>query len=115
MERQTPRVRSVRLTMGGPFGFVVSKKDGALAEREEPGSQIGCGDTESVSVVTECPIIELRKLTDATLDAGADGSGPENTLLAELQVAIAPLSQEPLDFFIRGAGKEKDFVKVALP
>ena len=66
-----------------------------------------------MGMVAECPIIEFSKLTDATLDAGADGGRPENTLLSELQAAVAPLSQEALDFFIRGAGKEKDFVKVA--
>src|ERR1700687_5659263 len=115
MERQAPRVRGVRLFLGGLVGLAVGKKYGALAEREESGSQIGSGYPESVGMVTERPVVELCKLTDATLDAGPDGGGPENTVLAELQVAIAPLRQEPADFFIRGAGEEKDVVEVALP
>jgi len=115
MEWQTPRLRRIRLILGGLAGLAVDKKYGALAEREESGSQIGSGDPESVGMVTERPVVELRKLTDATLDAGPDGGGPENAVLTELQVAIAPLCQEPTDFFIRGAGKEKDVVKVALP
>jgi len=115
MEWQTPRLRSVRLIPGSLVGLAVGKKYGALTEREESGSQIGSGDSESVGMVTERPVVELRKLTDATLDARADGGGPENTVLAELQVAIPSLCQEPPDFFIRGAGKEKDIVKVALP
>ena len=65
-------------------------------------------------MVTECPVVKLRKLTDAVLDARADGSGPENAVLAELQFATASLCQEPLHL-IRGASKEKDIVKVALP
>ncbi len=66
-------------------------------------------------MVTERPVVELRKLTDAALDAGADGSGPKNAMLAELQVPTVALRQELLDLFIRGASKEKDIVKVALP
>src|ERR1700682_3659428 len=115
MERQAPRGRGVRLLLGCLVGVSVGKKYGALAEREESGIQIGSGYPESVGMVTERPVVELRKLTDATLHAGPDGGGPENTVLAELQVAIAPLRQEPADFFIRGAGEEKDVVKVALP
>ncbi len=65
-------------------------------------------------MVTECPVVKLRKLTDAALDAWADGGGPENAVLAELQVATASLCQEFLHLFIRGASKEKDVVKVAL-
>ena len=66
-------------------------------------------------MVTECPVVKLRKLTDAALDAGADGSGPENAVLAELQFATSSLCQEILHLLIRGASKEKDIVKVALP
>ena len=36
-------------------------------------------------------------------------------MLAELQVATAPLCQERLHIFIRGTSEEKEFVKVALP
>src|SRR5258708_13391039 len=65
-------------------------------------------------MVPECRVEKLGKLTDAVLDARADGSGPENAVLAELQFATASLCQEPLHL-IRGASKEKDIVKVALP
>ena len=33
---------------------------------------------------------------------------------AELQAKISPRREEPLDFFIGGAGEEKDVVKIAL-
>jgi len=82
---------------------------------KSPAAKSGEAIPRVWGVVTERPVVELRKIADATLDAGADGGGPENAVLAELQVAIAPLSQEPPDFFIRGAGKEKNVVKVALP
>ena len=65
-------------------------------------------------MVTECPVVKLGKLTDATLDAGADGGGPEDAVLAELQVAIASCCKESLDLFMRGAGEKKDVVEVAL-
>src|SRR6202030_1898979 len=45
----------------------------------------------------------------------ADGGGPENAVLAELQVAIASLGEKSLDLAGRGAGEEEDVVKVALP
>src|SRR6267154_2035630 len=66
-------------------------------------------------MVTECPVVKLRKFSDAALDTGADGSRPENALLAKLQVPVASLSQEFLDLRIRSTGKEEDIVKVALP
>src|SRR6267154_3481183 len=66
-------------------------------------------------MVTECPVIKLRKFSDAALDTGADGSRPENALLAKSQVPVAALCQEFLDLRIRGAGKEKNIVEVALP
>jgi hypothetical protein len=37
MEWQTPRVRSAKQILRRLFGFVIGKKDGALAEREETG------------------------------------------------------------------------------
>jgi hypothetical protein len=67
-----------------------------------------------MGMVTECPVVKLGKLTDATLDAGTDGSGPEDAVLAKLQVAIASFCQEPPDLFIGGAGEKKDVVEVAL-
>src|SRR6266481_5064288 len=66
-------------------------------------------------MVMERPVVELGEFPDATLDAGADCGGPEHAVPTELQVAIAALCQEPLDFFIGSACKEKDFVKVSLP
>src|SRR5260370_26664350 len=66
-------------------------------------------------MVTECPVVKLRKFSDAALDTGADGSRPQNALLAKSQVPVASLCQEFLDLRIRGAGKEKNIVKVALP
>src|SRR5260370_6525635 len=74
-----------------------------------------CGDSKSVSMVTECPVVKLRKFPDTVLDAGADGGGPENTVPTKLQVPVASLCQEFLDLFIRGASKEKNIVEVALP
>src|SRR5258708_26710067 len=65
-------------------------------------------------MVPECRVEKLGKLTDAVRGAGADGSGPESAVLGELQFATASLCQEPLHL-IRGASKEKDIVKVALP
>jgi len=50
MEWQTPRLRRIRLILGGLVGLAVDKKYGALAEREESGSQIGSGDPESVGM-----------------------------------------------------------------
>jgi len=41
MEWQTPRLRRIRLILGGLAGLAVDKKYGALAEREESGSQSG--------------------------------------------------------------------------
>src|SRR5229473_1687490 len=66
-------------------------------------------------MVTERPVVKLRKLTDAALDVRADGSRPKNAMLAELQVPTVALCQELLHLFIRGTSKEKDIVKVALP
>src|SRR5216684_7077396 len=66
-------------------------------------------------MVTECPVVKLRKFSDAALGTGADCSRPENALLAKLQVPVASLCQEFLDLFIRGASKEKNIVKVPLP
>jgi hypothetical protein len=97
------------------LGVAVGKKDGALAEREETGSQTRCGDANDVGVVAERSVVELGKLAETTLDARADGGGPENAVLAELQVAIASLGEKSLDLFSGSAGKEKDVVKVALP
>jgi len=37
MEWQTPGVRSAKQTLRRLFGFVIGKKDGTLAEREETG------------------------------------------------------------------------------
>ncbi len=49
------------------------------------------------------------------MDTRADRGGPENTVPAELQVAIASLGEKSLDLVGGGTGKEKDVVKVALP
>src|SRR6267143_6601994 len=65
-------------------------------------------------MVTERPVVELGEFMDATPDTRSDGGGPENTMLAESQVVIVPLRQEPFNFFIRSARKEKDLVKIAL-
>src|SRR5260370_22323632 len=67
-----------------------------------------------MGMVTECPVVKVGKLTDATLDAGTDGSGPEDAVLAKLLVAIASFCQEPPDLFVGGAGEKKDVVEVAL-
>src|SRR6266849_6076496 len=66
-------------------------------------------------MVAECAVVKFRKFSDTVLDAGADGSGPENAVLSKLQAPVASLCQEFLDLFMRGAGKEKNIVKVALP
>ena len=66
-------------------------------------------------MIAECPVVELRKGANTPLDARADSRGPENAVLAELQVAGASLSKKFPDLFIRGAGEEKYFVKIALP
>src|SRR5216684_4567421 len=66
-------------------------------------------------MVTERAVVKFRKFSDTILDAGADGSRPENTVPAKLQVPVASLCQEFLDLFIRGASKEKNIVKVPLP
>jgi len=68
-----------------------------------------------MGMIAEGPVVKLRKRADAPLDAGADGCGPQNAVLAELQAAIASLSKKSLDLFVRGARKEKYVVKVALP
>ncbi len=65
-------------------------------------------------MITECPIVKLRKFTDAALHAGADRGGPENAVPTELQVPRASPCQELLDLFIRGASEEKEFIEVAL-
>src|SRR5258708_36412347 len=89
MEWQTPRLRRIRLILGGLAGLAVDKKYGALAEREESGSQIGSGDPESVGMVTERPVVERGKLTGATLDAGPDGGGAQNAVVTAFQVTSA--------------------------
>src|SRR5258708_6826801 len=86
-----------------------------MTDREESGSYAGSGDNDSTGDVTERPVVQFHKLTNATMDAWTDGGGPQNAVLAELQAAIATLGQEPFDFFIRGASKEKDDVEIALP
>jgi len=65
-------------------------------------------------MVAERPVVELGELTNAALDAWTDCRGPEYPLPAEFQVALAPHCQEPLDFFLGRACKEKDFVKISL-
>src|SRR5216684_1094528 len=66
-------------------------------------------------MVAECAVVKFRKFSDTVLDAGADGSGPENAVLSKLQVPVASLCEEFLDLFMRGAGKETNVVKVTLP
>ena len=105
---------SVRVVLGVSLRLSATKKDSALAEGEETGAQIGGGDADGMGMEAKRPVVKLPKRADALLDAGADGCGPENAVLAELQVAIASLSKKSLDLFIRSAGKEKYVVKVAL-
>src|SRR6266567_3861291 len=114
MQGKLSGVRNVRLIVGRLRGVAVREKNGALAEREQFAGRIWCGDADSVGVVAKRPIIELCKFPDATLDAGADGRRPENTMLAKLQLAIPSLRQKFYDRFIGDARQEKDVVKVAL-
>ncbi len=107
-------MRLVGLVEGSASGLVVRQHDGAFAIGDEPGSQVGCGDPKSVGMVAKRPVVKLGEFPDASLNAGTDRGGPENAMLAELQVAVVPLRQKLRDFLIRGASKEKDFVEIAL-
>jgi len=66
-------------------------------------------------MVSQRAVVEFRKLSDGALNAGSDSHGPKNAVRTELQVAIASLFEKLLDFFIGGAGKEKNVVEIALP
>jgi len=106
--------RRARSLIGILFDFAISKKDRSLAKRKQAGSQVRSGNSKSVNMVTQGPVVKLGKFADASLDAGTDGGGPEDALLAELQVVVAAFSQKLRDFLVRSASKEEDFVKVTL-
>ncbi len=66
-------------------------------------------------MVAKRPVVQLCKLAHTALDAAADGGGPEYTMMAELEIARAPLSEKSSDLSVRSTSKEEYVVKIALP
>ena len=64
------------MIMCGLFSLTPGQQDGAVAKWEERVGQIRSGDTQSVGMVTQRPLVELGKFAHAPLDATADGCGP---------------------------------------
>src|SRR5882672_10313300 len=75
---------------------------------------LGC-HADNVGMLTQGPIIEFRKISNAALRAGADRGGPENAMLAELQFTILGFGEKPLDILVRDTRKEENLVKITLP
>ncbi len=97
----------------GP-GEGISEKNVAFAVGEEVVRFGSGGDAEGVGVVMEGAVVEFGEVADAALNAGTHGDGPEDAMLAELDVAFFGGGAEALDVFFGGAGEEEQFVEVAL-
>ena len=91
------------------------EKNRAFAIGEEAWAEVLGRDADNVGMLTQRPIIELGKISDAALGAGADCGGPENAVLAKLQIAIPTRSEKPLNILVRHTRKEEYLVKIPLP
>ena len=97
------------------FGFFVREQNGTLAKREERWRQFFCSNSNAMSMIAQCSFIQFRELPDTTLDACTNGDGPKNTVLTELEFAMAAFFKKTRDIFRGDAGKEEEIVEVALP
>jgi hypothetical protein len=93
----------------------VGEKNRALAIWEEARAEVLGRDADDVGMLTQRPIIEFRKISNAALCAGAHRGGPEDAVLAKLQIAIPTLSEKPLNIQVRDTRKEEHLVKIPLP
>ena len=99
---------------GSEIRLAVAEEDVAFAAREKLGRFIGGGDAQNDGVIAKCAVVEFGEIANAFLQAGADGQGPQNAVLAKREFAEFGFDDETLNVLVAGSGEKEKFIEVAL-